>query len=402
MTYAGGLKQFTLFLFIPFLLWGAFLLLFKLGYGVDRVGCAAGGDVLDMRRMSSSSNKRDNDGGGVGGGGVSRKERKRRILRSWRIQGVFLVASVLIPVVSVIMIQLGLDNVTDAMTELQTLTDDVETLAYRGWNAVRGLQTATRHLLHDNDLVRGILGNVTTNISTTGPNDSIFVTEWCPNARQQQQQQATGNNFSFLVDAFQSVQDDAEPLVRAFEKYLGGGGVGGGTAAATSSSSSSFADRSFMTVVETTQYVDSTIEWFLTNDWILKLLVMMLNVVNFLLLLSVYCLSKNNVIHEPTRAYLAWVLVPLLVALTGSLLIVSLTAGVTALVNADFCTGGPDPGSPQGTLEDAILSVVQYGNLDRSSLTQDVNGTMEHTLPGVLGLAYEAVGYYSSVRCSFR
>lgn len=325
-----------------------------------------------------------------------------------------MVSSVLIPVVTVIMVQTGLTTVTVTMDELKDLVDDIESLAYRGMSALQGIDLNVHHLLNDNEFVMGIIQYtqpsdgffipITTNETTdettigqmnnmTGTNfrdddpthtDSIFATEWCPNAEDYM------GDLLFLADSFQMVQDNANAFITTIDGYLGG--VGGNV------SVSSSIDDALITVTETTGYIDSTMDWFLAHDWILKLILLLLNVVNILLLLSVYCLSKNNIIHDPTRAYQSWILVPLFTVLAVFLVIFTLTTGIIALINADFCSGGSDPGSPQGTVEDAILSVAQYGNLDRTAISNYLNGTTEDAIPETVGMVYEALIYYSSVR----
>jgi hypothetical protein len=410
MMYANGLKQFTIFTLIPFIIWGTIILIFKCGYGIDRVGCAAGGEALDMYQLSTHS-------------GLNRRNRKKRILRSWRLQSTFMVCSLLIPVVTTILIHIGFTNVTVAMEELKELVDDIESLAYRGWTAVQGLEQNLNHLLNDNEIVVGIIpytliddgpdaGYTTNNTfdDSNHPNDlidqmnditgadfrdedaidssSVFISEWCPHARDHM------GDLLLLSESFQLVQDNANTLITTFDDNFGNGIEG------TPSDSASNVEDAFMTVVETTVYIDSTMNWFLAHDWILKLILVLLNAVNILLLLSVYCLSKNNIFHNPTRAYLSWILVPLFATLAAFLLVFTLVTGITALVNADFCAGGSDPGSPHGTLEDVLLSVAQYGDLDRSAMENYLNGTKDHDsgIPEKLGMVYQAVNYYTSVR----
>jgi hypothetical protein len=77
-------------------------------------------------------------------------------------------------------------------------------------------------------------------------------------------------------------------------------------------------------------------------------------------------------------------LVPVFTVVTVLLLIATAASGVATLLNADFCAGGTELGSPQGTVEDAILS-FQYGSMDRRPVT------------GNVGLVYDSFVYYSSV-----
>ena len=125
---------------------------------------------------------------------------------------------------------------------------------------------------------------------------------------------------------------------------------------------------------------------------------MLLNVVNILLVMVVYICSKNNIIHDPTRAFTTYLLLPAFILLTLGLLVLTGVAGIAALFNADFCQGGPggedydstnnnisNNKSPQGTLRDAILS-FEYGTLDT-----------DRQLEGSMALVYDSFAYYSNV-----
>jgi hypothetical protein len=402
MEYASGVKQFTLsYLIVPFVLWACLLLSFKLCYGLSKVGCAAGGQVLDMYHLSKEL-------------GLTRKQRKKRILRSWKLQGVFMVTSLGIPIVSIVMMTVGLPALTLSIVELQGWVNDVETLAYRGWDALNGLQN-TQHELFSQDnntvasnnlFVQGIFeyhqqqvshqqelehfaqhhpdvnidGQVIYPSSPVSVASNSFVETWCPGAAN-----ATTELDAFF-NAMDTIQGHAQGMLELIEQF--------GASSSTQQSISS----SFRVVTQTTQTVDSTLEWVLQNDWILKMLIMALNVVSFGLFLNVFLLSKNNVIHPPTRFYVAWVMMPLFVLLLLAIFIVTMLLGISSISNADFCSGGID-GTMQGTLEDALLAYFNGGDLrTRINTTGMSISTMEqarHTPP--VSMAYAAIDYYASV-----
>lgn len=320
------------------------MVLFKFLYGIPKIGCAAGGEILDMKELSKR--------------GISRKERRRRILRSWRIQSTFMICGILVPTVSLVMMKTGWSQIQTAWVEVQEVVDDVEALAFRGWNAMDGLQQSRNDLIQ-NKLVQALLEQ---SEETTA--SSIFAS-WCPNANSQ-------DRLSFLHEAMSSLESDTDALVELFDSHIPN------TA------------NSFMAVTESTKTVDESIEWFFEHDWIWKMYLMTLNVLNFFLLMACYGLSKHNIIHAPTRMYLTFFIVPLFSIGTFLLLMVTASSGVATLLNSDFCAGGESPGSPQGTIQDAILS-YQYGNLDRSN---DITGT--------LGLVYESFTYYANVSLRLR
>eukprot|EP00934_Nitzschia_sp_Nitz4_P005002 Nitzschia sp. Nitz4//scaffold159_size51929//23805//26847//NITZ4_006878-RA/size51929-augustus-gene-0.80-mRNA-1//-1//CDS//3329537571//4992//frame0 len=334
MDYAQGLKQFTLFVVVPFVIWGIFLILFKCVYGIPKIGCAAGGEILDMKDLSRK--------------GISRKERKRRVIRSWRVQSTFMVCSVFVPIVSVFMMQSGWGQIQTAWTEVQDMMDDVESLAYRGWHAMDGLYHAQTNLTN-NKLVQAVVQSDTA---------SIFQS-WCPDA-------ANSDSLDLLQDAMDSLQSNTDAVVEFLNLNL-----------------PNSADA-FIAVTEATTSVDESIQWFFSHDWVWKMYLMVLNVLNVFMLVYCYAMVKNNVIHPPTRMYLAFFIVPLFTVATFLILMVTASSGVASLVNADFCAGGEAPGSPQGTIEDAILS-YQFGTLDRSN-----------AIAGTAGITYLAFDYYAN------
>jgi hypothetical protein len=463
--YAQGIKQFTLFyLVVPIvILWPLLLLTFQYVYGVGKVGCAAGGQVLDMYVLSKPPFL------------LSRKQRQQRIQRSWRVQSAFLVASISIPVVSFVMMTMGLPEFTTSINELQEWVQDVDMVAFRGYAALQGIQTTQQTLLNGEDgnsanpLIQGIIeyhhqkhssnsssnisasaneyypsmatssnvnaeeenddedeqidkflqqhhqeeptppllpsqqqqqyvnDNITTTTSsaaTTMNMHGIFVDTWCPGAM------TYSNELDFLIDAMETLEQNTNAILQVlFDPLI----LQQQQQQQPASSSTILTDATsyFQIVTDTTTYMESTLVWFLDHDWLLKFLIMTLNVVNLFLLLNVYLLSKNNIIHTPTRRYVAYILVPAFCILTFLTTVVTMLLGIAAQVNADFCAGGPRPGSIQGTLQDAILSILQYGNVD-PTLYRPLNASIptlqaaSHVAP--LDMAYAAIEYYATVR----
>ena len=118
------------------------------------------------------------------------------------------------------------------------------------------------------------------------------------------------------------------------------------------------------------------------------MLILVLNVVNGLLLANVYFLSKNNIIHQPTRLYVAYILIPIFVVSAALLVAVTVAAGLAVLINSDFCSGGSEVAGPQGTIEEAISTI---------QMQQQLNGEAPNE---ALGLVYDAIDYYWKVRIS--
>jgi hypothetical protein len=209
---------------------------------------------------------------------------------------------------------------------------------------------ATKEELYQNTLVQEIMSS-----------DTDVFANWCPNSA------SSPDRLQFLQEGMVLIQSNARYLVEIFDQNVPANMNG------------------FMVTTQVTQYIDDLITWFFDHDWMFKLLLMVLNVLNFIMVLAVYLLSKNYIIHPPSRMYLSVVLLPTFTIATIILLILTASSGVATLMNADFCAGGLEPGSPQGTIEDAILS-YQYGSMERQQVT------------GNLGLVYDSFLYYSDVR----
>ena len=429
----------------------------------------AGGDVIDMYQLSRA--------------GVSRKERKRLVLRSWRLQSTFLSVSILIPVLSVILIECGWKPLETAMREIRDLNDDVKNLADRGRDAVERLEVSKDEMFADNELVqlileysytRGVEPNqksfiqdeedrnhnrraqffqpkLATNsptFSVTSDFDSEFFMPWIETVTSPPVEQEMIIDDSNMIDNDKTIFESIEPEIRVEGKddastpldgffnnsypsiptpgifiddwcpdairFIGSEELNYWTESINNlterthtihqifsaleitfpsmeSSSPLWSETglseekssAFQFVTDTTNYVDKSIEWFLANDWLLKLLILVLNVVNGLLLANVYFFSKNNIIHQPTRLYVAYILVPLFVFAAASIVAVTVATGVAVLINSDFCSGVD---GPQGTIEEAILTIQEQKEWSGATPNE------------ALSLVYDSVDYYWTVR----
>ena len=197
------------------------------------------------------------------------------------------------------------------------------------------------------------------------PTPGIFVNDWCPDAIRF----IGTEDLNFWTDSINSLAERTHTIHQIFSSLA-------------ISFPLTHQSSAFQIVTETTDYVDKSIEWFLANDWLLKLIVLVLNVINGLLLANVYFISKNNIIHQPTRLYVAYILVPLFVVAAVSIVAVTVAAGVAVLINADFCSGAD---GPQGTIEEAILTLQEQHRLDGVTPNE------------ALGLFYDSVDFYWTV-----
>ena len=131
--------------------------------------------------------------------------------------------------------------------------------------------------------------------------EDIFA-NWCPNAR------SSPEKLEYLQDAMSYVETNTKDMVDLLNSNLPEN------------------ENGFAVITQVTQYLDESISWFFDHDWILKLILMILNVLNFFMIGVCYFLSKNDVIHPPSRMYTTWILVPLFSIFTFVLLVLALMA----------------------------------------------------------------------------
>jgi hypothetical protein len=337
IEYASGLKQFTLFTLIPFVLWAVLLLAFKYLYGEHKVGCAAGGQVVDIRKLAKR--------------GVSRKTRRKHIVRNWRVQSMFLVVGLTIPTLTLILVKVGWGHMDTAMQDVKETLDDVESWSYNGQHIIERLQRTERNI-RQHEFVQQALG-------LSSPQQNSVFDEWCPNQR--------NSSLALLKESFVRVQSFAIHLEDDYARYVPNDIAG------------------FQTIAEISNDIEASVDGVMDNDWMFKFFLMVLNVINLLMVLVCQVCSRNDIMHPPTRAFTTWLLLPLFFALTTILMAITAVGGVASLFNADFCSGG-DEGSPQGTFRDAILS-FEHGSLDASIGPNDS-----------MDFVYDSFRYYSGVR----
>jgi len=120
----------------------------------------------------------------------------------------------------------------------------------------------------------------------------------------------------------------------------------------------------FTTIDEFTEELLDTVAGLIASDWLAKMFLLVLNVVNVFLVFGVF-LTRNNIVHYPFKFIIVWLLVPVLIILLLLSAIATSGFGIAISVNADFCSGGTDPGSPISTMEDIIL---RYNNTKQDLL----------------------------------
>lgn len=304
---------FAVFLSVLILVWASILLFLKLKYGVDRVGWAAGGGPVDVPAMHEQN--------------INRTRRKQRIIRNWRIQTVFMLAAISLPVLSFLLANRGLRPFIESLPEIFQVSNRVDSLAYMGLNVIE--RTSTHHLM-----LRQMVNN----------DLNLF----CPSLRDLQGIEDDDIGFKNAQETIQISMERLDNFVQELSNEV-------------------MDTLKHVTLV--TAGTRDAVGWLERNDWILRFLLLTMNTVNAFFLFAVF-LTKNDFHYLALQAFNSYIMLPIfVVVLVGS---IAATCGfaTVAMANADFCIGGSYPGSPLGTFQEVIkgmgfsTSTQVYRSLD--------------------------------------
>ena len=338
IDYAKGLAAFGVFLILLVVIWLTILLLFKVIMAGRGNSWIAGGSVIDVQEIKKNQRH-------------LKPMLQQMVKRSWRIQTCFLILSLLLPVATGFFIKKGLDTFVDAIVEIQGTNQNVEHVLAKGIGIVTSL-TRERDRIHklkdlfDIDRLCPLVGVINNNSNNSNNSNTSSSSS-----------SSLFSNISFadINSHLFTTFDDMDRLVDENVVY---------------------AEQGLHAIKDVTVSVDTAVDIIVASDWIPKMYMMVLMVINIFLLAGVV-LNRQNIIFFPFKSMLVWLLVPAFILLLVIATVGTSAIGVLASVNADFCAGG-DSESPRGTLEDIIKS--------HSSSTTD--------------LSYRSFEYYMTVRYS--
>ena len=285
--YVRGILGFCLFLCIIFYLWMLVMVVLKFAFP-KYAGCAGGGKTVDVAALRKAR--------------VPRHIRRRQIIRSWRVQWTFLIASVGIPIMTLLMARNGLKPLIHSLDEVESINDEVEDVAFRGIVIADSLmmereklqQNFTRHNLDMEDV--------------------------CPTLSQAQSQII--NNQSSILAVLPPV-DTVAQYIQVGLKEVG----------IFIDQHAPQAQVSLNNAASVTHRINHSIEWSYANDWILKFFLLSINVINGFLLFGVF-LSKQDIVSHKYQRYLSYGLVPMFVLLLVCSLLFACAFGVASMLNA--------------------------------------------------------------------
>ena len=309
-------------------MWGVLLLGFKC-LGHERVGCAAGGSILDVEEMRHDP--------------ILKPRLRAIIQRSWRIQVAFFLTAFLIPIASGFFLVKGLQTVNKALLEIQNINEvRTDTCTAKISSRTSGWFSHTKpaHLQDIESVVfRAIdvtnsLIKARSNIARTDIHAIANIEGFC-----------TGNSTIFANASIPSnlgpnnTSNDVKLAFKDLDVFL--------------DVDLSGATRALNNIVSVTQSVDDSVSFVFKNDWLLKMFILCLNVIVGFFFVAI-CLSKSNFVHYPFHAMLAYMLVPVFCIQVVLASLSTISFGIATVANADFCAGGDFPGSPRGTMQDVV------------------------------------------------
>jgi hypothetical protein len=279
--YIRGMLSFCCFMLIAIYIWISVLLILKAALP-HFVGCAAGGGILDVAQLRKDK--------------LPRAKRKRRILRAWRVQWAFLLASILIPITTLVMTRNGLTPFITSLDEVGGISDEVKAVALRGMGIAKSLQSA-----------RADLPN------STGAEQPHDVETICPSSAQ----------------ALSNVSMMASPPVAMIAKYIEAG-------LDEVKAFTYYANDARVTLarfVHLSEKLSAFVSYVYANDWALKLFLLTINVVNVFLLVGVF-LSQQDIVAYSYQRYLSFFILPVFILLMVVSAIVACAFGMATMFNA--------------------------------------------------------------------
>ena len=294
-------------------MWVSVLLALKFYWKKDLVGCAAGGQVLDIKHLKKVQ-------------GLHKFERKYRILRNWRVQTACLFACLAILPLSVLMLQFGLEPFLASLEDMQQINDEVDSRAYRAiqiFTQLHESQGALDHLKKNSTFVKTslemdmICPDFNPNVILQG-NDN-------PSLNSTESGSATATTLDFNALLGFDPLEVSETITAGFAQVEDFFSYGTQSAADT-----------LLQVTEFTKAVDEGIDSIYRNDWIVRMGVVVLDVVIVFLVMAIF-LSKHSIDYPAYQQLATWVLVPLFLCALAASVVGTCVFVTMAIVNAGTC-----------------------------------------------------------------
>ena len=243
----------------------------------------------------------------------NRGARKAIERRSWRVQTTFLMASILVFVVVALFLKKGLFAIGKSFEQIHDINDSIEQVAIGALDITQSLQKQRTRLQTAEVLLL-------LNLDTYCPNVVANSTATTPELQ--------SLNMSLVGE---TIRTSLQEIEKFMDTHLEN------------------AQNGLTKVKAATTTVEHGIVWFQQNAWKPRLCVVVLVVMNIFLLIGLF-LSRNNIAFNPYHCVTMYVLVPSFAVCLALSAIATYGFGIGAVMNADFCAGGEDHGSPAGTI----------------------------------------------------
>ena len=289
-------------------IWSVVLLVFKYYYRIERVGCASGGDVVDVKEMKRVYN-------------LDKFERKQRIRRNWRVQNTCLIACILILPSTILMINFGLDPFIDSLYDVQQMNDRIDSHAYRGIQTVTQLNDAYNHIQQIQEPDVQLFDNNFTNLYVNAAcvsNVTIF-SSLVGNLTNLPKAKLPRMNMTMrLKDVFDwnSYQEEVKNTIANFSTYDFTG-----------------TNSVLYRLTNGTAAVDAGIDTLNGHDWLIRLLVVILDVVVIFMIVGILFV-KDNIDYPAYQSFTSYILLPLFCASLLATLIATYMFTTVAVLNA--------------------------------------------------------------------
>ena len=289
-------------------LWSVVLLVFKYYYRIERVGCASGGDIVDVKEMKRVYN-------------LDKFERKQRIRRNWRVQNTCLITCILILPSTILMINFGLDPFIDSLYDVQQMNDRIDSHAYRGIQTVTQLNDAYNHIQQIQEPDVQLFDNNFTNLYVNAAcvsNVTIF-SSLVGNLTNLPKAKLPRMNMTMrLKDVFDwnSYQEEVKNTIANFSTYDFTG-----------------TNSVLYRLTNGTAAVDAGIDTLNGHDWLIRFLVVILDVVVIFMIVGILFV-KDNIDYPAYQSFTSYILLPLFCASLLATIIATYMFTTVAVLNA--------------------------------------------------------------------
>ena len=367
-------------------LWAVVLLVLKFYCRIERVGCASGGDVVDVKEMKKVYN-------------LDKFERKQRIRRNWRVQNTCLLTCITLLPCTFLMIKFGLDPFIDSLHDVQQMNDRIDSHAYRGIQTLSQLHDAYNQIQYrvqesDFQLLDKNFSNTKLDLACVSNITKFSSVVGNLTKLKQNNPGTTGNlprtNMTIrLQDVFDwtQYQEEIKNTITNVSVYDFNG-----------------SKSVLYQLTNGTTAVDTGIDAVNDHDWLIRLLVVIMDVVVIFMIVGILFV-KDNIDYPVYQSFTSYILLPFFCTSLFATIIATYIFTTVAVLNAgmfcqisksifccflwiltivvkffdkeDFCSGGNAYGynSPLGTIREVV---AQYGYAS-------------HSLP------YRALQYYEEV-----